>query len=247
MDFSDFTTWPVSPSMKLRPATFDPEAEAFLGHFSTFSAEMSNLLVELETFQQEINTSEQNAAQAVLDARTELDNCRVEVDHCKTEVVNCKTEVSLARAHADTAYRWAEETKHIEVKPGEYSSKHYMLTAKEFVENLLQDPVFSLSTTPLTIGLGTRALVTAAALSYRPGMWLVLIDKNRPRSWMKGYVDSYDSGTGDLAIQIVALSDNGVQGSDWLISQTNPEIGSFKNISMESLWGDQQYITMGGF
>ncbi|MCG8532718.1 MAG: hypothetical protein MI749_18955 [Desulfovibrionales bacterium] len=221
MDFSDFTTWPVSPSMKHRPATFDPEAEAFLGHFSTFSAEMSNLLVELETFQQEINTSEQNTARAVLDARTELDNCRVEVNHCKDEV-------ALARSHADTAYQWAETSRNIEVAPGEYSSRHYMLTTKEYVENLLQDPAFSSSTTPLTIGIGIQALVTAAALSYRPGMWLVIINKHQPRTWMKGYVDFYDSVTGDLSVNITGTSGTGTH-SDWLVTQTNPEI----NINFE--------------
>lgn len=240
MDFSDFTTWPVAPSMKHRPATFDPEAEAFLGHFSTFSAEMSNLMVELETFQQEINTSEQNAAQAVLDARTELDNCRVEVDHCKTEVMNCKTEVSLARAHADTAYQWAETSRNIEVAPGEFSSKHYMLTTKEYVENLLQDPVFSLSATSLTIGLGIQALVTETALSYQPGMWLVIIDRHQPQTWMKGYVDSYSSGTGDLSVNVIRTSGTG-NHSDWLVTQTNPEIGIHLEITALELFKTQSF------
>ena len=59
MDFSPLSDWPVAPSMKHRPTTFDPEAEAFLGHFPTFKSELDTLTQEIETVQTLMTTAKE--------------------------------------------------------------------------------------------------------------------------------------------------------------------------------------------
>lgn len=78
------------------------------------------------------------------------------------------------------------------------------------------------STTSLTIGAGTKSLTVSVSKSYLGGMYVVLASTAAPSTnSMVGQVTSYNTGTGELVVEVLA---GGVKGSGtfaaWTISQT---------------------------
>ena len=151
-------------------------------------------------------------------------------------------QVALATDQKDKSRQWSEENQNVEVEPGEFSAKHHSLRAKSYADNLLLDPIFSNSITSLTLALGAQSLTTDTGKNYVANMWIVLIDKADPETWMVGFVTNYVSGTGALDISITDFSGTGVV-ADWPVTQTNPGGGSSGGggISATSLYMVQSF------
>jgi len=213
---------PASPSFSRSSETFDQDAENWLEALGPWTEKVNLMADEMNTTQDEINTSKAAADQAVLDAKKEVVNCQIEVNNCKDEVTNCRAKVVEAGAHADRADQYANAPRNTEIAPGKFSSRHFGEIIEELLGNFIANPEFSSSTTPIPFALGTIFLTTDANKVYVPGMWVVIIDKDDPRKYMKGFIKTYTAASGAMEITITAKKGQGI-GTNWLISQANPE------------------------
>jgi len=171
-----------------------------------FDPESENFLGHFPTFKSELTQLISEFTQGQQEIITSEQNAAQSAQDAATEVQNCKNEVVLAEVHAETARQHKE-------------------TTRAYAENILLDPALSTSATSLEISIGAKSLITDTDRNYVPAMWIVLIDKTDPKIWMKGYVATYDTGTGALSIMITDKSGTGTY-SDWLITQTNPIVQS---------------------
>ncbi|MRV72576.1 hypothetical protein GJ700_12745 [Duganella sp. FT92W] len=93
------------------------------------------------------------------------------------------------------------------------------------------------STTSLTLGAGTQSLTTQTGKNWAPGMWINCVRTSDRSKSMSGYIDSYNSGTGALALIVVAAN---VAGSgtftDWTLTVAGLP-GSIFNLVDLSLLG----------
>lgn len=75
------------------------------------------------------------------------------------------------------------------------------------------------STTSLTIGAGAQALTVQAGKSFVVGQWIAITHSANAANQMIGRIDSYDSGTGALAVTVYSTSGSGTAAS-WVIGLT---------------------------
>lgn len=134
-------------------------------------------------------------------------------------IIRLQEAEATTKGYRDEAETFANADTDTEVAPGKYSARHYMEKTAALTENLLTGPIFSFSTTSLDILVGAKSLVTDTGKTWVPGMWLLLLNRADPTAFMKGFIDSYNSGTGALTVTITTKTGIGT-ASDWLISQS---------------------------
>lgn len=82
--------------------------------------------------------------------------------------------------------------------------------------------LFGTSDTENTIGTGSKTFVTQAGKSFEVGRYLLIVDAANPDdNKMSGTVASYDSGTGDLVMEISTIVGSGTI-DDWIIYVSGP-------------------------
>lgn len=76
----------------------------------------------------------------------------------------------------------------------------------------------STSATSLTVATGTQSLTVQTSKSYQPGMTVKIASTANPANWMAGDVISYNSGTGELVVDVYYIRGSGTV-SAWTITQ----------------------------
>lgn len=77
----------------------------------------------------------------------------------------------------------------------------------------------STSTTSLLISVASKSLTVQTSKSYQPGMAVTIAYTTDPSQWMRGEVTSYNSGTGELIVNVRYISDTTGTYATWTISQ----------------------------
>jgi len=100
------------------------------------------------------------------------------------------------------------------------------LQAESYAQSVVNVPVSaSSSTTSLTVGTGLKSLTVGIRLNLLPKMWIVICDQDNPGAvWMCGWIDTYNSSTGALTVNIIKASNAGFSGSSWLVNISTPTI-----------------------
>lgn len=80
---------------------------------------------------------------------------------------------------------------------------------------------FSTSATALTIGYGAQALAVQAGKLFVVGQFVAVARTSAPGNWMAGQVTAYDTGTGAMTVQVLALAGAGTF-NDWTVSISAP-------------------------
>lgn len=81
----------------------------------------------------------------------------------------------------------------------------------------------STSTTSLLISVASKSLTVQTSKSYQPGMAVTIAYTTDPSQWMRGEVTSYNSGTGELIVNVRYISDTTGTYAAWTISQASIE------------------------
>ena len=163
-----------------------------------------------------------------------FDNIPTDLSGLKTEVINAREDkpTLLSRLQAAEAATAAdvltcqEETAKCQAEVA--SATVQADRAETVINSFLNDPVNAVvasSNTPLTFGTGPQTLTVETGKGFLPGMWIVIIDMNDPKSFMRGYITEYTPGTGVLVVTIVQRVGGGTI-SDWLVAQTVPMVPS---------------------
>lgn len=77
------------------------------------------------------------------------------------------------------------------------------------------------SSTSLTVGTGTKNLVTQAEKNWITASYVYLVDAVSVGNAMLGQVVSYDAGTGDLEVNVVSTTGSGTHAA-WIIGLSVP-------------------------
>jgi hypothetical protein len=80
------------------------------------------------------------------------------------------------------------------------------------------------STTSLTIGVGSKSLTLAqTGKAFAVGQWVMVADTSNPSTnWMLGAITAFNSGTGAMTVNVVAVGGSGTIAS-WAISPSAPQ------------------------
>ena len=81
------------------------------------------------------------------------------------------------------------------------------------------------SVTSVAIGTGAKNLTVDVSKSYQPGMSVKIARTSSPSNWMHGDVTSYNSGTGALVVNVLAIFGSGTF-TDWTITLSAPGSGN---------------------
>lgn len=81
----------------------------------------------------------------------------------------------------------------------------------------------STSTTSLLISAAIKTLTVQTGKSYQPSMAVTIGYTTDPDQWMRGEVISYNSGTGELVVNVRYISDTVGTYTAWTISQASIE------------------------
>jgi len=79
------------------------------------------------------------------------------------------------------------------------------------------------STTNLTVGYGSKSLTVQAGKTIPPGVPVTIGSAAAPTTvWMHGRVSSYNSGTGALVVDVIALDGLGSVAANWSVGLSGP-------------------------
>lgn len=81
------------------------------------------------------------------------------------------------------------------------------------------------STTTLTVGNGSKSLVTQPGKAWIVGAVLYVVDPSAPGNIMQGQLTAYDTGTGDLTINVQTFTGSGSR-STWVIGLSGVNVGA---------------------
>lgn len=207
------------------------EENRFTGEANTLTGQMNELSLALEA-------DKESAAQSVVDCQSEVANCQAELGNCQAEVTNCQTELGKCQ---DEVSNCQDEVANCQAELGNCqdevsNAQGWTNQAEIYVNSILMDAVISSSTSNLTFTTGAVSLMVETGKNFVADMWLILINRNDPETWMKGYATSYEAGTGALEMAIVQKKGGG-SSDTWLVSQTNPAVASdYTPISVKGLY-----------
>ncbi|MBY0241478.1 MAG: hypothetical protein K2X55_19405, partial [Burkholderiaceae bacterium] len=91
------------------------------------------------------------------------------------------------------------------------------------------------STTSLTVGSGTISVTVQPGKAFVPGMWGNLVRTSDRTKRMNGYIDSYNSSTGELVLIVAAADVNGAGTgpyTDWTFSLGASRIGTLAPVDL---------------
>lgn len=111
------------------------------------------------------------------------------------------------------------------------------------------------STTSLTIGIGAQSLTIQSGKLLVPGMPVVIASTASPSNYMAGSVTSYNSGTGQLVVNVTNISGSGAAAA-WTVSLTGvpgvtgvlnelkaANIASAATVNLDAATGNLVHIT----
>ena len=169
-----------------------------------FDTNMQDFVDWLDGFQDEMNTS-----------IGQMNTTATNVSMSETNAGNSAT---TAEDWATTAEDWAIKTTG-PVDGSNYSAKYHAETAENSAQSALSAPGTSAnSTTSIEIGTGLKTFTIETGKVFVPGMTLKAYSYG---NWIIGYINSYDSGTGELVLNASTVFGSGTY-SEWTISISAP-------------------------
>ena len=157
-----------------------------------------NLPTDLSGLKQEVIDAREDKPTLLSRLQAAEASTAADVINCQAEVINCQAEVGEAVAQVALATIQANNAE---------SSAQTALLAPGTSAN---------STTPITIGQGDKTFIIETGKLFVEGMTLKAYSASS-KFWLIGFVHSYNSGTGELILNV--STDFGVGTySDWTIS-----------------------------
>lgn len=93
--------------------------------------------------------------------------------------------------------------------------------ANALEQSLQMMATMGLSTTPLTVGLGSKTLTTDPGKAWATGAWVYVFASAAVSNYMVGRVTSYNATTGALVVNVSAIDGSGTH-SAWVIGLATP-------------------------
>ncbi len=171
-----------------------------------------NLPTDLSGLKQEVIDAREDKPTLLSRLQAAEASTAADVITCQSEVINCQSEVNEAVAQVALATIQANNAE---------SSAQTALLAPGTSAN---------STTPITIGQGDKTFIIETGKLFVEGMTLKAYSSSS-KFWLIGFVHSYNSGTGELILNV--STDFGVGTySDWTISlsATIPDVPGGYNL-----------------
>ena len=188
---------PTITELSTPPSQADPD---------NFNTRADTFLGELPTFGTELNASIAEINTTIADV--------------SADATSASTSASNAATSEENAEKWADEDENVEVESGKYSAKHWAKKSEAFVTS---SALSSTSGDDLTvISTGTLNLDIGTGLGFVPGMWVTIQNADQSK-WMGGWVTSYNSTTGAMAVNIQQSGGTGT-GSAWYINVALPTL-----------------------
>ncbi len=93
--------------------------------------------------------------------------------------------------------------------------------ANALEQSLQMMATMGLSTTPLTVGVGSKTLTTDPGKAWAAGAWVYVFASAAVSNYMVGRVTSYNATTGALVVNVSAIDGSGTH-SAWVIGLATP-------------------------
>jgi hypothetical protein len=104
---------------------------------------------------------------------------------------------------------------------GVYSAKYYAEQAQTFSNSAVNAPGTSAtSTSPLTIGTGSKTLDIQPGKAFTPGQFVIIADQTTPANYMVGQITAHNNITGSLTVNVTVVGGVGVGLMNWIVSLT---------------------------
>ena len=145
-----------------------------------------------------------------------------------------------------SAKDWAIKTDGA-VASGEYSAKYHAQQAAISAASAINSPnTNATSSTPNTVGLGSKTFSSQTGKSFVPGQWVVIADTSAPSTnYMTGAITSYDPNTGTLAIVADAYAGSGTISS-WSIALSavgGVSLNSYQTLTNKTIAYGDNFLT----
>jgi len=96
-----------------------------------------------------------------------------------------------------------------------------------FASAVAEAGTYATSTTSLSIGTGTKSPTIQTGKNFVVGMSVLITDAADATNWMTGDVTAYNSGTGAMTVEVVAVNGSGTKAS-WKVALTGPALATAK-------------------
>lgn len=189
-------TLPTAPSRNDAPDTFVARADAHVAALTPWTTAANNFATYFDT--------------------TYIDSVDAIRDDATTQAGNAATSASTATTQAGIATTQAGIAT---TKAGEAATS---------AASAINSPgTQATSTTSMTIGTGSKSFTLAqTGKNFVVGQWVVITDSAAPATnWMTGAITAFTSGTGDITVNVTAVSGSGTLSS-WVVTQS----GAFNGV-----------------
>lgn len=242
-------TLPTAPSRNDAPDVFVSRADAHVAALAPWTTAANN-------FATYFDTTYLTSVDAIRDDAT------TQATTATTQAGIATTQAGIATTKATEAQDWATKTSGA-VSGGEYSAKYHAQAAAASAAAAISTPgTQATSTTSMTIGIGSKSFtLTQTGKNFVVGQWVSITDTTNPSvNWMSGAITAFNSGTGAITVNVIAINGGGTIAT-WTVNQatsfnplpspTNNEgkylsvdsAASAKYIEPPSAWANWQLIT----
>lgn len=216
---SEYYTPPddIVPFTKVKSSQINELKESVKSGFDNLPTDLSGLKQEIIDAREGRESLFERLIEAEAATSADVISCDEILSECQDELLNCKVETSNC----------IEQT---------YLSTEQAKLAKKYLDYVIFSPEVSSSLSTATIGTGIKSLTVEPEKDFTQDMWIIAVDRTAPENYMKGYISSYDSVTGDLNLAAVQVQGTGCSSSSWLVSQTSPAVASeYSPVSFKGL------------
>lgn len=242
-------TLPPAPSRNDAPDTFVARADAHVAALTPWTTAANSFATYFDT--------------------TYIASVDAIRDDATTQATTATTQAGIATTQANTATTKATEAQDWAIKTsgpvtgGEYSAKKHAIDAAASAASAVNTPGSqATSSTSMTVATGSKTFTLAqTGKLFVVGQWVSITDATNPSvNWMTGAITAFNSGTGNITVNVVAINGGGTISS-WVVNQAtsfnplpSPTNNAGKYLSVDSstsakyveppaAWSNWQLIT----